>query len=158
VTHTPSKDYSPVTRRFLVVSVIACAIAACSSQSQTAATDTAQVEITLEDFAVKPATDSVASGNVTFRATNAGPSYPHELKVVKTDLDPAALPSLSTGMLDQRGAGVEVVAAIEPMTAGASGELTVALAAGKYILLCNIYDDAGAHFRQGMRTAFTVTD
>ena len=146
------------TRRSLVVWVIVLVIAACSSPSQTGATDTAAVEVTLEDFEVKPATESVAAGNVTLRVTNAGPSYPHELKVVKTDLDLAALPSLSTGMLDQRGAGVDVVAEIEPMAAGESRELRVTLVAGKYILLCNVYDDAGAHFRQGMLTAFTVTD
>ena len=114
--------------------------------------------VTLEDFAVKPATDSVASGNVTFLVANAGPSYPHELRVVKTDLDPAALPTTSTGMLDQTGEGVEVVAKIAPMAEGGSGELTVNLAAGNYLLVCNVYDDAGAHFQQGMQTAFTVTE
>ena len=146
------------TLRFLVVSVIALAMVACSGPSRTGATDTAPVEVTLEDFAVKPASASVAAGNVTFRASNAGPSYPHELVVVTTDLDLAALPSLSTGMLDQRGAGVEVVAEIDAMTPGDSGELTVTLAAGRYVLLCNVYDDAGAHFGRGMVTAFTVTE
>ena len=145
------------THRCLVVSVIALALAACASPSETGTTTTSAVEVTLEDFAVKPAQDSVAAGNVTFRATNAGPSG-HELMVVKTDLDPGALPTTSTGMLDPRGAGVELVAETEGMPAGESGELTVTLAAGKYSLLCNIYDDAGAHFRQGMLTAFTVTD
>jgi uncharacterized cupredoxin-like copper-binding protein len=145
------------TRRCLIVSVIALAISACSSPSRTGATDTASVEVTLEDFAVKPATDSVAAGNVTFRATNAG-RYGHELMLAKTDLDLAALPSTSTGMLDQTAAGIEVVGEVDGMAPGASGEVTVTLAAGKYILLCNIYDDNGAHFRRGMLTAFTVTD
>jgi len=143
-------------RRLFVVSLIV-AITACSSPSQTGATDTASVAVTLEDFAVKLATDSVAAGDVTFRVTNAGPSYPHELKVVKTDLDLAALPTTLTGMLDQTAAGVEVVAEIDEMTEGESGDLSVTLAAGKYILLCNIYDDAGAHLQQGMLTSFTVT-
>ena len=143
--------------RFLFALVLTLAVTACSSPSQTRATEMASVAVTLEDFAVKPAADSVASGTVTFLITNAGPSYPHELKVVKTDLDPAALPTTSTGMLDQGGAGVELVGEIDGMSEGDSAELTVALTAGKYILLCNIYDDAGAHFQQGMQTSFTVT-
>ena len=114
--------------------------------------------VTLEDFAVKPATNSVAAGNVTFHVTNAGPRYPHQLMVVKTDLDPAALPTNVTGMFDKSGAGVEFVGETDGMTNGDSGELTVTLAAGEYILLCNIYDDNGAHFEQGMQTAFTVTE
>ena len=150
---------SPFVRlsRFLVVPVIALAIPACSSPSQTGATDNAAVEVTLEDFAVKPATDSVAAGNVTFQVANAGPRYPHELKVLKTDLEPAALPTGSTGMLDERGAGIELVGEVAGMAEGESGQLSVTLAAGNYILVCNVYDDNGAHFQQGMLTSFTVT-
>ena len=141
-----------------IVSLIALVIAACSNPSQPGAADTASVEVTLEDFAVKPAPDSVPAGNVTFRANNAGPRYGHALMVAKTDLELAALPSTSTGMLDPRAPGIEVVGEVEGMAPGGSGEVTVTLAAGKYILLCNIYDDNGAHFRRGMLTAFTVTD
>ena len=149
---------SPIadTRRWLVVSLIALVIAACSNPSQPAAADTASVEVTLEDFAVEPAPDSVPAGNVTFQATNAG-RYGHALMVAKTDLELAALPSTATGMLDPRAPGIEVVGEIDGMAPGGSGEVTVTLAAGKYILLCNIYDDNGAHFRRGMLTAFTVT-
>ena len=144
------------TRRLLVVSLIALLIAACSSPSQPGAADTASVEVTLEDFAVKPATDSIPAGNVTFRATNAG-RYGHALMVAKTDLELAELPSTATGMLDPRAPGIEVVGEIDGMAPGGSGEVTVPLAPGKYILVCNIYDDNGAHFRQGMSAAFTVT-
>ena len=133
------------------------ALAACASPNETGTTATSAVEVTLEDFAVRLAQGSVPAGEVTFRATNAGPSG-HELMVIKTDLDPAALPTTSTRMLDPRGAGVELVGETEGLPVGESGELTVTLASGKYILLCNIYDDAGAHFGQGMLTAFTVTD
>jgi hypothetical protein len=146
------------TRRILIVLLVASALAACSGTGQPDATGTAAVEVTLEDFAVKPVTDSVGAGAVTFRVTNAGPSYPHELKVVKTDLDLAVLPTTPTGMLDQRGAGIDVVAEVDAMAEGANGEITVTLEAGNYVLLCNVYDDAGAHFQQGMLTAFTVTE
>ena len=36
---------------------------------------------------------------------------------------------------------------------GSSQDLKVNLAAGKYVLICNL----PAHYKQGMHTAFTVT-
>jgi len=43
---------------------------------------------------------------------------------------------------------------------GATLELTVTLSAGKYVLLCNIYDETEkeSHYKMGMRTPFTVTE
>jgi hypothetical protein len=36
----------------------------------------------------------------------------------------------------------------------------VTLAAGKYVLMCNIYDETEkeSHYKMGMRTPFTVTE
>ena len=113
--------------------------------------------VKLEEWTVEPATDSVAAGNVTFEVTNAGPNNMHELVILKTDLDPAALPTGSSGMVTETAAGIEVLDEIEDIAVGADRELTVTLAAGKYALVCNLYD-AGAHYKAGMWTAFTVTE
>jgi uncharacterized cupredoxin-like copper-binding protein len=157
------------TRRLLAaVSVIALAIAACSSAqsspslaaaaaSQAGATGGTAVAVKLEEWTVKPATDSVAAGNVTFEVTNAGPNNAHEFVILKTELDPAALPTGSSGIVSETAAGIEVLGEIEDMAIGANRKLTVPLAAGKYALVCNLYD-AGAHYKAGMWTAFTVTE
>ncbi|HSJ28338.1 MAG TPA: hypothetical protein VLB67_09005, partial [Acidimicrobiia bacterium] len=46
-------------------------------------------EVTLQEWSVVPGQDSVAAGPVTFNVTNDGPDHPHELVVIRTDLDPA---------------------------------------------------------------------
>lgn len=48
---------------------------------------------------------------------------------------------------------------IEDIPVGQTQELTVTLAAGNYVLLCNIYDETEkeAHYKLGMRIAFEVS-
>jgi hypothetical protein len=167
----------PAHRFVAVVAAMGLAVVACSSSqstpssvtsnaSQTATSETTEaaeaietaVAVTIEEWAVRPATDSIPAGNVTFGVTNAGPRYGHEFLVVKTDLDPAALPIRSNGVLRESEAGIEVVDQIPGIEIEATRELIVTLAAGKYVLLCNIYDDAGSHLSQGMLTTLTVTE
>lgn len=101
---------------------------------------------------------SIPAGNVTFGVTNAGPRYGHEFLVVKTDLDPAALPIRSNGVLRESEAGIEVVDQIPGIEVGGTQELMVSLAEGKYVLVCNVYDDTGSHLARGMLTTLTVTE
>jgi uncharacterized cupredoxin-like copper-binding protein len=152
------------------ISVIALALAACStgtaSPSPAAASPSAPggggttVQVALQEWAVLPAADSAPAGSVTFQVTNTGPEDVHEFVVLKTDLDPGALPSDENGAVTEGGAGVDVIGEIEDVAVGANAELTVTLAAGKYVLMCNIYDETEkeAHYTMGMRTAFTVTE
>ena len=157
-------------RTIAAVSIIALAMSACATSqaspsptaapSPTGAAGAGTIEITLQEWAVVPATTSVAAGDVTFQVTNAGPADVHEFVVVKTDLDPAALPTEATGKVTESGAGMEVIDEVEDIPVGQSQELKITLAAGKYILLCNIYDETEkeAHYKMGMRTPFDVTD
>jgi uncharacterized cupredoxin-like copper-binding protein len=80
--------------------------------------------------------------------------------ILRTDLAPDALPTDDTGAVSEDGEGIEVVDEIEDIAVGANQSVTAALAAGKYVLLCNIYsaDENEAHYQMGMRTAFTVTE
>ena len=163
-------DTAPKLRALAALSVIALAIAACSSgtasPSPAAASPSAAggtgttVAVALQEWSVLPASDSVPTGSVTFQVTNTGPEDVHEFVVLKTDLDPGALPIDANGAVTEAGEGMVVVDEIEDVAVGATAELTVALAAGKYILLCNIYDETEkeAHYKMGMRTAFTVTE
>lgn len=117
------------------------------------------VAVALQEFAVLPAASTAPAGDVTFTATNTGPNDQHELLVVKTDLDPDALPVDGNGAVDEGGTGFELIGEIEPFDVDTTESVMFTLTAGKYVLACNIYDEAEdeAHYKLGMRTSFTVT-
>ena len=156
-------------RMIVAVSVIAVAATACGT-GQTSPSPVASpspsaagpgtVEVSLQEWAVLPASTSVAAGEVTFQVTNTGPEDVHEFVVLKTDLDPNDLPVDADGAVTESGAGIEVIDEIEDIPVGETQALTVTLAAGNYVLLCNIYDDTEkeAHYAKGMRIAFEVTE
>ena len=138
------------------------------------------VNVTLQEWAVIPAQDSVQAGSVTFDVTNEGPDHPHELVVVGTDLDPGALPTTHDGAVDEDGEGIEVIGEIEEFPPGESREATFDLEPGSYVLVCNVVAMAGEHgggheeeeemegeggmeemeihYLLGMRASFTVVE
>lgn len=117
-----------------------------------------EVGVALQEWAVLPSADSAPAGEITFVAVNEGPDDVHEFVIIKTDLDPADLPTDATGAVDEAGEGIEVIDAIEEIAVGESAEVTVTLEAGNYVLICNTYTESEqhAHYAMGMRTAFTV--
>ena len=118
------------------------------------------VDVTLQEFAVIPASSSAPAGDVTFDVTNEGPDDTHEFVVFKTDLAPDALPTVADGSVDEEGEGLELIDEIEDIAVGDTPTLTVSLDAGSYVFICNIVEEEGgetiAHYQQGMRVAFTV--
>ena len=117
------------------------------------------VTVELQEWAVVPASNSAKAGALAFEVTNKGPEDVHEFVVIRTDLDPGALPTDATGAVDEGGAGIEVVDEIEDIPVGQTKQLSLTLAPGKYVLICNIYDETEkeAHYKLGMRIAFTAT-
>jgi uncharacterized cupredoxin-like copper-binding protein len=109
------------------------------------------VDVDLKDFAITPDTTSIAAGSVTFDAHNSGPSE-HELVVLKTDLAADALPETEEGRVDEEGEGVEMIGEIEEFASGLDESATFDLAAGNYVLVCNI----PGHYLSGMTIAVTV--
>jgi uncharacterized cupredoxin-like copper-binding protein len=145
---------------------VVVALAACSSDTSTtpgggsSSTAGAQdVAVTLQEFAVSAVPTTVSAGSVTFTATNNGPDDQHEMVVIKTDLDPTALPTAENGSVDEEGAGIEAIDEIPEFDPNTTQTLTVDLEAGAYVLICNIYDEAEheSHYQKGMRLAFTVS-
>jgi hypothetical protein len=132
---------------------IALALPACGGD------DEATVDVTLQEFAIIPSTASVAAGNVTFDTTNDGPDDDHELVVIRTDLEPNALPTDENGAVNEDGEGIEVIGEIEEFPPGETESATFDLEAGAYVLICNIYDEdeQEAHYAEGMRVEFSVT-
>ena len=116
------------------------------------------VKVELQEWAVLPASNSAKAGAVAFQVTNKGPDDVHEFVVIKTDLDPGALPTDATGAVDEAGQGMAVIGEIEDIPVGQTQELSLTLSPGKYVLICNIYDETEkeAHYKLGMRISFTA--
>jgi uncharacterized cupredoxin-like copper-binding protein len=117
------------------------------------------VAVTVQEFSVLPAVASVPTGDVTFSVTNSGPDDVHEFVIIRTDLAPAALPTLETHAVDEEADGLEVIDEIEDIAVGTTQQVTATLEPGAYVLICNIYDEGEheAHYQMGMYTSFTVT-
>ena len=133
-------------------------VAACSGAgpSATPAGPTA-VAVTLQEWAIAPATTTIAAGKVTFNAKNVGPTDQHEMVVLKTDLPLLGLPTGSDGKVDEEGAGLTSMGEISELATGTTGSVTLDLAAGRYLLICNIVEaDGTAHYGKGMVTEITV--
>ena len=119
----------------------------------------ASVAVTLNEWAIGPATSSVTAGTVTFDARNRGDEA-HELVVIK-GVTPNQLPKGDGGALDEKRlpAGA-IVGEIEPFGGGRDCDGTFALAAGEYTLVCNITQELNgksvSHLAEGMVTTFTV--
>jgi uncharacterized cupredoxin-like copper-binding protein len=163
--------YSKSVRRICAtLSIIALSISACATSQAspspssvgpgaTTAAGATTVQVTLQEWSVVPAPTSAAAGVVTFRVTNNGPDDVHEFVIVKTDVDFGALPTDETGAVSESGEGLEVVDEIEDIRVGETQEVTATLASGKYVLLCNVYDETEneAHYKMGMRIPFELT-
>ena len=146
----------------LLAVVAACGGGATASPSVNAdpGGDGTAVNVTLQEWAVVPAQASVPAGTVTFAVTNDGPVDPHELVVFKTDLGHRALPTREDGGVDEEGEGVELIGEIEEFDPGATESGSFELAAGNYVLICNLVEEEDgeleSHYKLGMSTEFTV--
>jgi uncharacterized cupredoxin-like copper-binding protein len=129
-----------------------------SSTTASVAAEGVILAVTLQEFAVLPSPSSAAAGETTLQVTNDGPDDIHEFVILRTDLDPAELPTDEQGADTEDGEGIEVVDDIEDIPVGETQEVTVTLEAGNYVLLCNIHDEDEdeAHYMMGMRVAFPV--
>ena len=120
----------PMVRALGALGIAAALVAGCATQNGSpadggAATDGATtVDVAVQEFSVVPSTDSAPAGEVTFSITNDGPDDIHEFVVIRTDLDPAELPTDENGAVDEDGEGIEVVDEIEEIPVGETEELT----------------------------------
>ena len=110
------------------------------------------VHVLLDDFRVRRDTAAVPAGMVRFQLLNNGPST-HEFIVVRTDRAPDKLPLQPDGLtVDEEGPGVAAVDEAEGLDIADRRTLTLGLAAGHYVLFCNME----GHYLGGMHAAFTV--
>ena len=109
------------------------------------------VNVDMKEVSMTSGRTSVPSGEISFRALNSG-TIEHDMRVIRTDLDPKQLPMQSGGAQVDLGKLDERLA-LTGVNAGQSKTDKVRLAAGKYVLLCNL----PAHYQSGMVAPFTVT-
>ena len=120
---------------------------------------TSTVNVTLKEWSVTLDAPSVAAGLVKFNVRNDGPGDMHEFVIIKTGLAPEQLPVDANGVVDENGAGIEIIGEIEGIPVGPDTRVAAFdLAPGKYVLICNIRDagERESHYHQGMRVAFTA--
>lgn len=134
----------------LLICIIAAAVLL-TSACAAAPSDTGEVPtlyLDLSDFKIVADHATVSAGRVVFGIRNHA-SMLHELKVIKTDLDPDKLPiDGAVAKAKEDGKAGELL----NISAGASRKLVLELTPGNYVLICNI----AGHYQLGMRVALAV--
>ena len=140
----------------LLLAVVVLVGTACGGGGSSGTT----VGVELREYEITPNKISAPAGEVTFDITNAG-AFVHEMQVVKTAVSVDQLPSDANGEFDASAADATVVKSANDIPAGATVRLVVQLAAGSYVLVCNMPADATegtpAHFSRHMYAPFVVT-
>jgi len=97
-----------------------------------------------------------AAGDVTFTATNNG-NFPHELVVIQGE-GYESLPLAEGGaVIEEELPTGALLGRTVRMGGGSTDELTVTLAPGNYVLLCNIGGGGNNHAGRGQRLDITVS-
>ena len=144
-------------KRLLILALAAatllagCSNAAPSTSKSTTAAGAAAggpVSVSLVEWKIDLSARAVPAGSTVFNVRNDG-KVPHDLWILKTDLQPDRLPTAS-GIVDT--STLTVVAKSEQLTPGDGKKLTADLPKGRYVLLCNVI----GHYNSGQFAAFTV--
>lgn len=124
-------------------------------EGTTTGTDTGTagtVTIKMGDFFFDPKDATAEAGSVTISAPNEG-QVEHELMLLKTNIDPAELPTASDGGVEEKlHEAAEENGEIADVEPGETKSVTFDLTPGKYVMFC----DLPAHYAQGMYGSVTV--
>lgn len=95
---------------------------------------------------------SVPAGDVTFNVHNSAMTEEHEMVLIKLKSANDQIPyNTAKHRVDE--SKLKSLGEVSDLKPGKDGQLKVKLAAGNYLLLCNIK----GHFEAGMKANFTVT-
>ena len=126
---------------------LAILAAACANSAAEAPTGS-QVVAELADYKITVNVPSVKAGAIKIGVRNLG-AMEHSFQVLKTDIPPDKLPVDGASAKAKEDGKVGEIASIP---AGKSAAVTLDLAPGKYVFICNI----ASHYQLGMHTGFTV--
>ena len=110
------------------------------------------VDVQYHGYSLVPNPTTFRAGSVTFNLHNQDGQVLHEFVVVQTDLPADKLPMGTGSQVDETG--LKIAGRSSKIDVGQSSTLTVNLAAGHYVLFCNIV----GHYQLGMHTDFVVTE
>lgn len=138
------------TRRVFLAATVSFVLLACQRRAGESVTT---VNVELGEYYIKPDKSEVPAGKVRFVAKNVG-QMEHELIVLKTELPADQLPYNEQEQKAEEEQAGQVLGEIEPdeLPPGKSAEMTLDLAAGHYVLLCNLPQ----HYKNGMHIDFRV--
>ena len=105
----------------------------------------------LKNSTIQLDTDRVKAGSVTFDVSNAADTgLTHEFVVIKTDLAADRLP-VKNGKVPENQ--FKKMGEVEDIAPGTSKHMTLKLAPGHYVLLCN----RPGHYSMGLHASLLVT-
>jgi uncharacterized cupredoxin-like copper-binding protein len=111
-----------------------------------------EIDVSMRDFKLKVSRSTVPAGHVVIRVHNHGPST-HEINVDRTDLASGALPLKADGLtVDEESKALHRIDSIEQLNLGNTGDLSLNLKPGHYVLYCNLE----GHYLGGMHVGFDV--
>lgn len=115
----------------------------------------ASAAVSLVEWAIEAPTE-YAAGDITFTATNDG-SFPHEFVVIAGE-GYESLPLAEGGaVIEEELPTGALIGRTGRLGGGSSEDLTVTLAPGNYVLLCNLGGGGSSHAGQGQRLDVTVS-
>ena len=94
------------------------------------------VDVVLHDYAIGIAQTEVDAEQVTLTVTNTDRA-PHDVVVISTTLEPGRLPVAGI-RVDEENPALSVIARTPRLPAGGAAAITVALAPGRYVLVCTV--------------------
>ena len=133
--------------RLLAVCLAALVVVSCSQPAETLPADV-QLTVTLKDYGVTLSSPTVKAGTVKIGVQNSG-AMAHQFDLIKTDVAADKLP------VDQGSAKAKedgLVKQVLNIGIGKTAVVTADLAAGHYVILCNV----PGHYQLGMRADLTV--
>ncbi|MEP9327996.1 cupredoxin domain-containing protein [Paraburkholderia phymatum] len=108
------------------------------------------IHVKLTDNTIQLDSDTAKAGRVTFEVNNAAnDNTEHEFVVLKTDVDDAHLPVHKGLVAESR---FSKIGEVEDLAQGSTKRLSLKLAPGRYVLICN----RPGHYAMGMHTSFIV--
>ena len=125
---------------------LAVTVAACAPAAENIPADV-DVAVHMQDYRVLLSTATVKAGTVRFGIKNEG-GMEHSFELIKTDLPFDQLPTTGDAKAKEDG----LVKQVKSLPVGKVSVVTADLAAGKYVIICNI----AGHYQLGMRAALTV--
>lgn len=126
---------------------VALTIAACAGAAETIPPDV-DVAVTMKDYKVELSVTTVKAGPVKFGIKNAG-GMEHSFELLKTDLPFDKLP-VDSGAAKAKEDGL--IKQVKTIGVGKVSVVTADLAAGNYVIICNV----AGHYQLGMRVALAV--